>query len=49
MRDETNGELLREIEASGGWRESLRACNRDKADIAELIEFANTGQPREVP
>lgn len=40
FRDATNRDLLLEIDGEGGWRESLRACNRDKADTERLIEFS---------
>lgn len=41
LRDETNGQLLNEIDGENGWWSALKACNRDKADIRRLIEQAN--------
>lgn len=45
FNDATNGALLSEIEGPDGWRSSLRACNRDKADVKRLIEHTQQ-QPK---
>lgn len=47
MSDETNGALLREIEGKGGWRSTLRSCNRDKADAEALIQYINSKPMKE--